>query len=432
MSDVTQDNRFLHLVENCSDVIWQTDLEVRFTYVNPAVTPLFGFTPEALIGRCLLELLTPSSREYAAARLKDRLAEEQAGKKTKARLLELEIFNASGRIINTEVSVNPLRADDGRLIGFQGVTRDVSDRMRIEERMRQSERNYRELVERSNSFILRWRTNGIITFANTHTCEFFGYLPEELVGRHLVGTIVPEFENSGQNLRELIAQIGTNPEAFRTAEYETKRWDGSRVWIAWANAPAYDTRGRLIEILSVGHDVSERRQREQQLAYLTVHDPMSGLYNRAYFDTELDRLSRGRKFPVSVVIASLDNLQQVNDQQGREAGDLLLMKTARLLKEAFRAEDLVARTGGDGFAIILPGLDEQKTTATLIRFRSELALASREQPEVSLCLGAATAHTGSELQRAQREASASMTAEKMLRRKQREQQEQQASEETTT
>jgi len=184
-----------------------------------------------------------------------------------------------------------------------------------------------------------------------------------------------------------------------------------------------------IEILSVGHDVSERRQREQQLAYLTVHDPMTGLYNRAYFDTEFERISRGRRFPVSIVIASLDNLQLTNDEQGREQGDLILMKAARLLKEGFRAEDLVSRTGGDGFAILLPGLDEYQTATGLIRFRAAVARASEHPPAVFLCMGAGTAHTGGELIRAQREASAAMAAEKALRKKLREQQEQEQQEE---
>lgn len=417
------------LVENSPDVIWQTDHELRFCYLNPAVTEQFGYSPEELLGRTLTELLSPASRDFVLARLAARMADELSGKKLGQRLLEIQIISKAGRLIPSEVTVAAIRNDAGDLVGFQGVTRNISDRVRIEERMRLSERNYRELVERSSSFILRWTSDGTITFANSHVCEFFGFLPEELVGRHLVGTIVPEVESTGQSLRQLIAQIGTNPEQFRTSEHETICWDGSRIWVAWNNSPAYDEKGRL-EILSVGHDVSERRQREKQLAYLTVHDPMTGLYNRAYFDTEFERLSRGRRFPVSVVIASLDNLQLTNDEQGREQGDLILMKAARLLKEGFRAEDLVSRTGGDGFAILLPGLDEQQTAAGLIRFRAAVARASEHAPAVFLCMGASTAHTGSELLRAQREASAAMVAEKVLRKKQREQQEKEQEEGT--
>jgi len=417
------------LVENSPDVIWRTDHELRFSYLNPAVTEQFGYNPEELLGRTLTELLAPASRDFVLARLAARMADELSGKKLGQRLLEIQIISKAGRLIPSEVTVAAIRNDAGDLVGFQGVTRNIADRVRIEERMRLSERNYRELVERSSSFILRWTSDGIITFANSHTCEFFGFLPEELVGRHLVGTIVPEIESTGQSLRQLIAEIGANPEQFRTSEHETICWDGSRIWVAWNNSPAYDEKGRL-EILSVGHDVSERRQREKQLAYLTVHDPMTGLYNRAYFDTEFERLSRGRRFPVSVVIASLDNLQLTNDEQGREQGDLILMKAARLLKEGFRAEDLVSRTGGDGFAILRPGLDEQQTATGLIRFRAAVARASEHAPAVFFCMGASTAHTGSELLRAQREASAAMAAEKVLRKKQREQQEKEQEEGT--
>ncbi len=412
------DSLYRSLVENCPDVIWQTDQELRFSYINPAVVGQFGYSSDELIGKPLTELLLPDSKEFVLSRLAARISDELSGKKTGNRLLELQFVVKSGEIVPIEVSVAAIHDDAGDLAGFHGVTRIVSDRARIEERMRLSERNYRELVERSNSFIMRWTSDGIITFVNSHTCEFFGFLPEELVGRHLVGTIVPEIESSSQNLRELISQIGAYPEQFQTSEHETIRWDGSRVWVAWNNSPAFDDNGKM-EILSVGHDVSERRQREQQLAYLTVHDPMTGLYNRAYFDTEFERLSRGRRFPVSIVIASLDNLQQTNDVQGRELGDLILMKAARLLKEGFRVEDLVSRTGGDGFAILLPGLNEQQTAEGLVRFRAAVAKASELHPPVSLCMGAGTANSGSEMMKAQRDASTAMTAEKALRKKQR-------------
>ncbi len=409
---------FKALVENSPDLVWQTDLELRFCFLSAALFRQFGYRADALMGKHLQELLSPDSCSFVLTRLATRLAEEQGGKRGGDCLLELSIVAGNGRMVPAEVSVAPVYSQAGELVGFQGTARNISDRVRIEERIRLSERNYRELVERSHCFILRWSCDGIITFANSYSCEFFGFLPEELVGRPLIGSIVPEIESSSQNLRELLGRIGAHPEQFQSVEFEAVRWDGTRLWVAWSNSPACNAEGKP-EILSVGHDISERRQREQQLAYLTVYDPMTGLYNRAYFDTEFERLCRGRQFPVSIVIACLDNLQEVNDTEGREAGDLLLMKASRLLQEGFRVEDLVSRTGGDGFAILLPGLDEQQTTSGLIRFRSVVAQAAQHGPAVSFCMGAGTAHTGPELMRALHEASATMVAERALRKKQR-------------
>ncbi len=405
------------LIEDCPDVLWQADRELKLTFVTRSVEAHFGYRVEELLGNSLARYVTRHSREFISSRISSRMADERSGIKTGNTLVDIQILAKSGGMIHAEVSVSPLRNDSGVIIGYQGVARNVSDRIRIDEHLRKSEKNYRELVERTNSFVIRWTTAGIITFANTYTCEYLGFLPEELTGRHLVGTIVPEFESTGQNLAELILQIGERPQLFRNAEFESMRWDGSRVWIAWANATVYDSRGNLLEILSVGHDVSERRQREQQLAYLTVYDPMTGLFNRAYFDTEIDRLAKGRRFPVSIIIASLDDLQVINAKEGRDAGDLLLMKTSRLLKDAFRAEDLIARTGGEGFAVILPDLDEKQTADALLRLRHELVEASTEDPEVRLSVGASTAYSASDLQNVQREAAQAMTADKNIRRK---------------
>ncbi len=97
-----------------------------------------------------------------------------------------------------------------------------------------------------------------------------------------------------------------------------------------------------------------RKRGEERLKYLSIHDPLTGLYNRAYFEEELARLDRGRKFPVSVLVADLDGLKKINDQFGHAAGDQVLCQAARLLQSAFRAEDGLARIGGDEFAVLLP------------------------------------------------------------------------------
>jgi diguanylate cyclase (GGDEF)-like protein len=93
---------------------------------------------------------------------------------------------------------------------------------------------------------------------------------------------------------------------------------------------------------------------EEKVAYLNTHDSLTGLYNRSYFQEEITRLERGRRFPVTVLMADIDNLKQVNETRGFLSGDQLIRNAADVLASCFRVEDVVARIGGDEFGVLLP------------------------------------------------------------------------------
>jgi len=136
---------------------------------------------------------------------------------------------------------------------------------RIEQNLREKDKRYRELIESANSIILRFDTQGRITFLNDFAEGFFGYTREELVGRNLVGTIVPEKDSSGQDLAEMIGDLLEHPEKYPNNENENVRRGGERVWIAWTNKAILDGNGRVVEILAIGNDITRHRQAEQAL-----------------------------------------------------------------------------------------------------------------------------------------------------------------------
>jgi len=139
---------------------------------------------------------------------------------------------------------------------------------RAEAALRASEREYRELVMLANSIILRWSRDGRITFLNEFGCRFFGYTEAEVVGRHVLGTVVPENESTGRDLRPLMDEICANPERFERNINENVRSNGERVWIDWTNKVVLDAQGQIVEIMSIGSDITDRRRADEEIRRL--------------------------------------------------------------------------------------------------------------------------------------------------------------------
>lgn len=142
---------------------------------------------------------------------------------------------------------------------------EIRESRAIEASLAESERKYRDLVEGANSVILRWTNEGKITFINRFAKEFFGYSEEEILGRNIIGTIVPTTESSGRDLSSLVQDIFEKPEAFVLNENENIRKNGDRVWISWTNKAIPDSLGNVVEILSVGNDITGHKLAEVRL-----------------------------------------------------------------------------------------------------------------------------------------------------------------------
>lgn len=178
--------------------------------------------------------------------------------------------------------------------------------------------------------------------------------------------------------------------------------------------PGYEhTFGRVLVALE---DVTARRKAEEYLRYLGTHDVMTGLYNRAYYEEEMKRLSGGRQYPVSIIIADLDGLKEVNDSLGHQAGDNLIRRAAEVLKAGFRQEDVIARIGGDEFAVIMPLTDSPIAKDALVRVQTLVGLNNKYygEPSLAISLGFSTGEKGSDLEDIMRAADDDMYREKRV------------------
>lgn len=142
-------------------------------------------------------------------------------------------------------------------------------------------------------------------------------------------------------------------------------------------------------------DLTYRKQIEDRLKFISFHDGLTGLYNRAFFNEELFRLDSGRFDPVAIIECDVDGLKMVNDTLGHQAGDILITATAEILRQNFRESDVVARVGGDEFAVVLPNCTLKSLEETCERIKGALAKHNVENPlsPLSFSIGAAFGDT---------------------------------------
>ncbi len=250
-----------------------------------------------------------------------------------------------------------------------------------------------QAVEQAPAPIMITNVNGSIEYVNAMFCRMTGYQANDVLGRN------PRLLKSGVNPPELYSELWdtiTSGQEWK-GELANKRKNGSIYWELIKICPLRATNNAITGFLKVSQDITERKQFEENLRYLGTHDPLTGLFNRAYFDAELQRLEAGREYPVSVVMADIDGLKAVNDTFGHDEGDQLIKGAAEVLMAVFRSSDVVARIGGDEFAVLLPHTDHDVVMTTMQRIKlmendSKLGSYAR-----SLSLGADTATNADEL-----------------------------------
>ncbi|WP_407356749.1 transporter substrate-binding domain-containing protein [Methanolobus sp. WCC5] len=272
-------------------------------------------------------------------------------------------------------------------------TRELNDqldhRRQAEEALVESEMKYRDLVEKSHSIILKWDSHGKVLFLNDFGQRLFGYDEAQILGRNVVGTIVPEYEETGRNLSSLMNDIFQHPEEYASNINENICKDGKRVWISWSNSPIYDHEGHVIGMYSVGADVTERKRAEEELQrtkeaaeaaniakseFLAnmsheIRTPMNSIigFNEILMETEL---SEEQRHYVEIVQKSgkalLDLIEDILDFSKIEAGKLELetldFNLSNMLESFVNTMDLRASAKGLKLLLIV-----QKDVPLLLR-----------------------------------------------------------------
>lgn len=263
---------------------------------------------------------------------------------------------------------------DGTPLRYVGINHDYT----LAARSTEMERLLSQIVMSTNEAIYTVNRDLEILSWNPGAERLYGYSAEEIIGQplsklypHHSGT--RSFQASDERRRRLLSG------AIEFAEYEDVRLhkDGHLLHVSATLSPLRDHTGAIIGLVGVLHDISERRRTQAQLAYLSNNDPLTGLFNRKRFEEELaNAATRARHggHEVAVLMLDLDNFKYVNETYGHRVGDELVAQIAEVLAEHLAPSDVLARFGGDSFAVLVPGADAPRAR----ELTDELLAAIRE------------------------------------------------------
>ena len=321
------------------------------------------------------------------------------------RLRFIEAVQQNGLIKDWEMHLRTMRGKElwamgsAMMIDYQGepctlsTHHDITERKGMEEMLRESEEKYRLITDFASDVIWVFNyTQWAFTYISPSVYPLFGYHPEEamqtnvdiLVARESLEQIKQRFP---QRLQAL--QSGTSMDEPYIAEIQNLHRDGHPIWVETSSKYRYNADGE-VEIVGVARNIEECKRAEREILYLSYHDHLTGLHNRRFYELELQRLNTEEHLPVSFILADVNGLKLMNDAFGHMKGDQMLIRIASLLQRACRADDVIARIGGDEFVILLPHTDREEAERIIRCLEQTLAEEQNEFMIFSVSFGSAT------------------------------------------
>lgn len=390
------EDRFEMIASNVTEVIWLVDTQMNLTYLSPSVERLFGIKPESLLGHSLLEHMS----EEAFLQIKLELVKSftrpyspLAGNDTFSH--ECEIKNGKGYPVNAEFSARLLRDGNHTVIGVIGTTRELSEIKRLARALRRSEETMRLLLNSTAESIFGVDEYRCITFMNSMCLKMLGFTEQDdLVGKNVYDNIRLYRANGTPY------EIDNYPinRVFR-GEYIHLEKDicvfGDRGFIPveYYAYPQY-TDDKVTGAVITFFDISERRKQEEDIKYLNFHDTSTNLYNRNYMDRSLNMLDQSYNLPLSYLMADINGLKNINDEYGFAQGDKHIRDTAKILSSCVRGDDILARIGGDEFAVLMTRTDNLTANELMEKIHRNIeehnAAAEDVMQQITLSMGLST------------------------------------------
>ncbi len=381
------------------------DDDDRLSMVNPAFEKITGRMAEELKSIEWGELTYPSdSGEYAG--MMTSYKSEPHGQ-----------FNMDKRIVKPDgtsswvnMSVKKFALSPGQEGRYLLMIMDIDEQRKASDALKESERSKSVLLSNLPGLAYRcdYDRDWTMRFISPGCFKLTGYRPKSLLGNSEVSyndLIAPEYR---QAIWEEWERVISRKLPFRY-EYEIITAIGDRKWVFEQGQAILATDGSVEALEGLIIDINDRKRKEEEVRYLNDRDYLTGLHNRRYFEKSRRIMNSSGKLPLSIIVGDINGLKFINDALGHAEGDILIMETSKLLKNAARPQDVLSRTGGDEFMLLMPSTGRSEAARVMEDIRRNVerhnASISGSSFYISISLGFASKdHPFEDFDRVMREA----------------------------
>jgi diguanylate cyclase (GGDEF)-like protein/PAS domain S-box-containing protein len=360
------------IVETASEGIWTLDKNNRTTVANRALSEMLGYVGQEMLGRSMFDFMDPADVEEAHRSLRLR-------RQGVAKQLEFPLRAKDGHKVSTLMATSSLHDRRGEYAGTLAMVTDTT----AQKAAGVEHANLAAIVQSSAEAIIGMSTDGVIQSWNEASSRLYGYTATEALGQRGPRLLA----RNPSECEQVVARAAAGDDQQQIETQDLSK-DGRVIDVSVTVSAIRDSEGLVIGVSRIARDIGGRKRMERELRYVAEHDWLTGLYNRRRLIAELDRcLAYAARYERSgaVLALDIDNFKFVNDSEGHDAGDRTLKSVAAVLDTRTRDTDVVARLGGNEFAIVLPEVTEQEALKVASDVRS--LLGQRSDGPIKLSVG---------------------------------------------
>ena len=373
LKTIEMKERLENIIKGTNVGTWELNVKTGESIVNKRWAEMLGYK---------LEEILPASREKRESLIHpDDLGKLQR-EFQKALNKEIEYYdielrkrhkNGNWIWINARAKVTKW-SEDGSPLVVSGALTDITEKIKYENKIINQRDYLFKIFNSMSQYVIATGLDYKIQFMNEKAIRDFGNIKGKICFKEL-GKDKP-----CQGCRLKVLENMSNGE---TVEYLVNAFDKDLE----VRASKLENKDGSISILEVIEDITEKKERQREIEYLNLHDHLTGIYNRRFFEKEINRLDIDKNLPISIITLDVNGLKLINDTFGHSKGDQILIKIAKVMKNSVESNEIVARIGGDEFSLILPKCSENKASKIADRIKENIDKESEKGVPFSLAIG---------------------------------------------